>query len=90
MAAATENYQGNGCILIMEGDKKVRASITELLVSLHYHVVATPDSKTTLEAYCRKWEVGDPFDLVFIDCTQLSGKYDANIFHQLVKLNPKV
>lgn len=81
-----EEPRGSEHILFVEDDENVREVVTDMLIELGYHVVATADGKEALERLASD----APIDLLFTDHILPNGINGRELGRQAVLMRPGI
>jgi len=83
-------YGGQGKVLVMDDEKKIRDVAGEMLSVLGYESDFARDGAEALDMYIQNLEEGKPFDLVIMDLTIPGGMGGKETIKRLLKIDPKV
>jgi len=81
---------GNGKILLMEDEEKVKEVAGKMLRHLGYTVEFAIDGVEAIRLYKQSRESGDPFDAVIMDLTIPGGMQGKEALQKLLKIDPTV
>lgn len=83
-----ELITGEGKILVMDDDERIRDITGQMLERLGYKVNFARDGSEAIELYIRAKRVEEPFDAVIMDLTIPGGMGGKEAVRQLLKLDP--
>ncbi len=81
---------GNGKVLVMDDDDKVRETLCRIIRTLGYAADSANDGSQALEKFAKAKESGQPFDAVILDLTVPGGMGGKETIENLLKIDPRV
>ena len=81
---------GEGKVLLMEDEERVRETATEMLIFLGYDVTSAGDGAEVVRLYKEAFLSDHPFDVVIADLTIRGGMGGKMAVGELLKVDPKV
>ena len=81
---------GQGRILIMDDEKKIREVVGQMLKALGYEVTMTNNSREAVRSYQEALKSGLRFDAVIMDLTVPGGMGGQDAIQKLRALDPEV
>lgn len=87
---AVEPVQGQGRILLMDDDERVRSVLDKMLRVMGYEVVGADDGATAIELYTQALASDQPFAAVIFDLTVPGGMGGKEALEQLLKIDGSI
>lgn len=81
---------GEGKVLLMDDEERVRQTAVEMLTFLGYDVELEKDGAEAVKLYKQAFLSGRPFDVVIIDLTIRGGMGGRQALSELIKIDPGV
>lgn len=81
---------GQGRILVMDDEKKIREVVEQMLSAIGYEVTVTNNSQEAVEAYQHALKGGQKFDAVIMDLTVPGGMGGQDAIQKLLAIDPGV
>ena len=81
---------GEGKVLFMDDEEKVRQTAGEMLAFLGYEVEFAGDGAEAVRLFKEAFYAGRPYDAVITDLTVRGGMGGEKAVHELIKIDPKV
>ncbi|MGE5397918.1 MAG: ATP-binding protein [Chitinophagales bacterium] len=82
--------RGNGNILIMDDDVRIRVMLTQMLEKAGYRVQSARDGQEAVEKYWEAKQSETPFDAVIMDLTVPGGMGGKEAFKLLNSIDPNI
>jgi two-component system cell cycle sensor histidine kinase/response regulator CckA len=88
----TEEFHiaGKGRILVMDDEKKIRDTASNILTQFGYEVACAFDGTEAIKMYKEAKETGQPFNAVIMDLTIPGGMGGKETIKQLISLDPGI
>jgi PAS domain S-box-containing protein len=81
---------GQGKILVMDDDEKIRKTLCRMLIKLGYEVDSASDGFRALEKFVKATESGRQFDAVILDLTVPGGMGGKETIEKLLRIDPQI
>lgn len=81
---------GQGKVLVMDDDAKIREILCRMLGRLGYEADSASDGSQALEKFANATESGRPFDTVILDLTVPGGMGGKETMEKLLRIDPQV
>ena len=81
---------GQGKVLVMDDDEKIREILCRMLGRLGYEADSASDGSQAIEKFVKAKESGRPFDAVILDLTVPGGMGGKETIEKLLKIDPQV
>jgi len=81
---------GEGKVLVMDDEKRIRDLAEEMLSSLGYSITTAVDGSEAVEIYQEAMESGTPFGAVIMDLTVPGGMGGKEAIRKLIEVDPEV